>query len=250
MFCELKKFSPMANVSVPADNKVVPLSDKVVPLAGYMEAMNRDHQERRQKMEQDYQRRTTDYKRRAVALAVGGLVGCLVCTCAVAVFALKRISAAEETLAAFAQKFEHVDAFNNGNILASDDLVLVSDVLLEDSPDIENAVEFSCSLAWNGRDHGVCIGKDAAIIVILKDGTVKEYDLWNTAYPFKTEFRLGSRNGWYGKTQGNIAVHSFYDIEIADISYIKLTNLNVYKMMQYKFEDLSVEYEIELYKAK
>ena len=130
-------------------------------------------------------------------------------------------------------------------MIIAEELIAVSNVILEESSDIDNALDFSCTLTYNGNYYGVSIGEDAKIIVILNNGEVKEYDLWNERYPFSSNYHLGS--AFYNT--GEIGPHNFFDINISDIAYIKLSNLGIYVPERYPYEIIATGYEIELYNA-
>lgn len=158
--------------------------------------------------------------------------------------AAQEATKAKEELNAFAQKFEYVKEFNDGDVVVKKDMVLVSDVLLEQSSDFDNVVNFSCLLTWNGDNYSVSIGKDVKIIVFLNDGSIKEYDLWNETYPFSYTYQLGYSNFYL---TGKIGLHEFYDMSVSDIAYIKLANLGLRRKDTYAKEDCLSGYEIELY---
>jgi hypothetical protein len=158
----------------------------------------------------------------------------------------QQVDSAQAELQLFMQKFEHVGDFNNGNISLSKNLVMATDISLSPSKDLDNTVVFSCSLNWNGDNYGVTISEDTQIIIILKDGTVHEYDLYNERYPYSTDVRLGK---YSASKQAKILPHEFYNMTIKDISYIKLTGLSIWTRMGTRPETVADNYEIELYRA-
>lgn len=167
-------------------------------------------------------------------------------------YSTEQIAAAQQELAVFAQKFEEVQDFNNGDLKISKELVAPANVVLEESSDLENTTSFSCTLVWNGSSYGVSIGKNAAIIVMLKDGSIKEYPVFNSQYPYTSDYRLGKSNSaWYlAKSEGNILPHDFYNITTSDISYIKLSNLDIWTDVKNQPKVIASGYEIELYRAE
>lgn len=236
LFGELKEFSPIMN-------ETVTVNGAAIPFYRYIEFLKEDFQEALKQNEKKVKKAKS---KALIACIVFGFL-MLSANAGVKKQAEEKVLAANQELATFAQKFERVEEFKGGEIQLSKDLILASDVVLEESPDVENAVEFSCSLKWNGSDYGVSIGEEAVLIVILQDGSVKEYALWNESYPYGADYRLGKWDMWYGNTEGKIPVHEFYDMAMADIAYIKLANLGVYKKLDYNFEDVATGYEVELY---
>jgi len=162
------------------------------------------------------------------------------------VYADSQIAAAEQKLRQFAQKFEHVAAFNNGDLAFSENLVTVSDVALEPSSDIDNTIVVSCKLTHTGTDYGTFTNQDTAITVILKDGTVKECKVFNEKYPYRSDIYLGDH--W--AKESTILPHEFYNTAIDDVAYIKLTNVGVWTYVQSQQKSISTSYEIELYNAE
>lgn len=235
VFGDLKKYSPMLEAPVPIDGTVYPLS-------GYIQALGQACQRFVAEKEAEFNQKTQKAKSRSVKIAVGVVAACLILSVTLITGAQRRISAAEDAMADFAQKFEHVEEFNDGNISFSDSLITVSDVVLEESSDIVNTVNFSCKLTPASSTYGITIEEDAVLIVILKDGSVKEYDLWNETYPYKRPVQVT------GMVQ--VGLHEFYDIDLSDISYVKLANLGVWKHQQYKRNNVASGYEVELYSVK
>lgn len=261
LFGNLKKYSPMLEQPVPVDGEVIPFYD-------YVQALGQHCQQFVAGKEMEFQQKTHKVKVRTAGIAAGVIAACLLFSvtsiigaqkksenaiaeaqkevAAITAEAEQRISAAEDAMAKFAQKFEHVAEFSDGDISISDNLISVSDVILEESSDILNAVNFACRLTCVSDAYGISVEEDAALVVILKDGTVKEYDLWNNSYPYTSRVRMG-KGGSLGTA--TIGRHEFYDVELSDIAYIKLSNLGVWSLKQYSNDDITTGYEIELYDA-
>lgn len=250
VFEALKRYSPMVEAAVPVNGRAIPFLD-------YAQILGQQCQQFITDKEKTFQKRTRKVKVKAAVIIASTVVACVLVSAAISVSVQKearnsiaeaeqRASVAEETLEKFSQKFEHVEEFNDGNILISDKLIAVSDVVLEESPDILNTVNFACQLTSVSDAYGISIEENAALIVILKDGNVKEYDLWNESYPYRSRVRMckGSLSG-----TAMVGRHEFYDIKLSDIAYVKLTNLGVWSLAQYSNDDIATGYEIELYDA-
>lgn len=149
-----------------------------------------------------------------------------------------QIAAAEKRMTDFAKKFEHVEELRTEDMVFSSELVSISDLALAESKELEDTVTFSCYLTCTSQNYKILIGKDCMLNVILSDGSVKEYDLWNKKYPYHYDIPLG---------RGDIAPHDFYNVKLSEISYIKLTNLRIGRVNTYPTEILTEEFEIELY---
>lgn len=233
-----RDFAPFSRVL----NESVIVDGEVVPFYQYLDAMKSNFHEEIEKNKRHVIKAHSFVK---ITFVVFAILSFLLCYgyknhCSL------QIANAQRELAIFAQKFEHVEEFNDGEISISKDLIQVSDVVLEKSIDIENAINFSCSLTWNGDEYGVSVGENVKIVVILVDSSVKEYDFWNDTYPFTYVHHLS--NSVFEQT-ASIAVHEFYDIDISDISYVKLINLGVFKLNKYPVEDIFTTFEIELFDA-
>lgn len=244
IFDEMSELSPLMK-------ETIVFNGEVIPFCQFAELLKSDFQEEAKKIKADSQKEAKKNKLKVRKAKLFSIATCILFAL-IMVFASanvkkqaeEKVSAANKELATLAQKFEHIDEFNNGNLTFSDDLVLVSEVVLEQSSDILNAVNFSCKLTCVGENYGISVGEDVTLVVILKDGQVKEYDLWNETYSYSSDVRLG--NTMFTR-EGKIGVHEFYDIKVSDISYIKLINLGVWSFNQYSRENIAEGYEIELY---
>lgn len=166
-------------------------------------------------------------------------------------YSTAQITAAQQELAAFAQKFEHVGPYNNGNITMETDFIKAYDVRISQSADVKNTVNLQFSLQWNGEYYGANISRDTKIIVILKDGSVKEYDLLESSFPHtSSNIRLGKGNSWYSAySTREFPVHELSGIHINDISYIKLSVLDIWVTEDsgYKPVIIGTGYEVLVY---
>lgn len=251
MFNELAVFSPLTAKPVDIDGKEISfnqyLSTIVEDFQKEKASLKNEHLQLTQK-EQNKTRTTIILSACAVVMCI---VMCLFVSCQYNKRANAQIDIAQQELESFAQKFERVEDFNNGELAISKDILTVSNVILEASQDLENTVLFSCSLEYNGSDYGVSIGKDAVLIMVLKDGSVKECPVYNTQYPYTSDFRLGNSNSaWYtAHSTGEILRHEFYNISVEDVLYIKLSNVDVWTEVRNKPEIVLNGFEIELYQA-
>ena len=262
LFCTLLQYSPTSQ-------QVVEVNGKEIPFYGFVSEIISAYKTKKAQLEIDSRNKTEierlnyEFEKNRTRKArkfsiIGAILAALACiglSIAACMAAYKdstaKIAAAQQELAAFAQKFEEVKPFNNGELDISKDLVTASNVVIDSSPDLENTVSFACTLNWNGSDCGVNIGEKAVIIVILNDGTIKECPVFNEQYPYSTDCRLGKSNAWYSaRSKADILPHEFYDIAISDIAYIKLSNVDLWLSIEYKPSIVASGYEIELYRAE
>lgn len=251
LFNELAVFSPLTAKPVDIDGKEIPFNQ-------YLSTIIEDFQKEKASLKNEYLQLTQKEQnktRTTIILSACAVVMCIV-ICLFASYQNNRqadaqIEAAQQELESFAQKFERVEDFNNGELAISKDILTVSNVILEASQDLENTVSFSCTLEYNGSDYGVSIGKDAVLIMVLKDGSVKECPVYNKQYPYTSDFRLGNSNSaWYtAHPTSEILRHEFYNIRVEDVLYIKLSNLDVWTEVINKPEIVLNGFEIELHRA-
>jgi len=246
IFNELAPFSPITTQSVTVDSEPV-----LFHL--YINTIIKDFQDEKDRMksacltaEKTAHRKTRTTIITAVVAGVAFIALSIFAYFQYRVYADSQIAAAEQKLRQFAQKFEHVAAFNNGDLAFSENLVTVSDVALEPSSDIDNTIVVSCKLTHTGTDYGTFTNQDTAITVILKDGTVKECKVFNEKYPYRSDIYLGDH--W--AKESTILPHEFYNTAIDDVAYIKLTNVGVWTYVQSQQKSISTSYEIELYNAE
>lgn len=246
IFNDLATFSPMTVKNVPVEGEPVPFHK-------YINTIIKDYHDEKENVKNSFLAAEKTERKKTVSAMIAAAIACIVCI-ALSVFACfqyrtyadAQIAAAEQELSEFAQKFEHIKAFNNGDLAFSDNLIEVSHVVLEPSSDIENTVVVSCRLTHAGTDYGIFTNKDTAITIILKDGTVKECNVFNEKYPYNADIYLGN----YSTKESTILPHEFYNTALDDIAYIKLTNVGVWTYVQHQRKTVSTSYEIEIYNAK
>ena len=243
IFNELVSFSPITTKPVTVDGESVPFYQ-------YINTIVKDFHNEKDNVKNAFLAAEKAERKKTIATITAAAIAIVVCI-ALSLFACSQyrayadsqVAAAEQELSEFAQKFEHVPAFNNGNLMFSGNLIKVSNVVLEPSSDIYNTTIVSCTLTHTGTDYGIFTNQDTAITIILKDGTVKECKVFDEKYPYSSDVYLGN----YWTKESSILPHEFYNTVIDDIAYIKLTNVGVWTYVQHQRQTLSTTYEIELY---
>lgn len=247
VFNELSAFSPMTE-------KTVTINENVIPFYDYIHEITKDYYNQKEMLDTEYSSNQKELQKTKTKIIVGAVIVCLICII-LCIFgsikykatANKQVALAQKELSAFKQRFERVKDFNDGELSFSDNLAEVSDVIIEPSEDINNAVLVSFSLKHTGNDYGICIHSESTIIAILKDGTVVECPIYNEKYPFRNEVYLGSAVS--GKTC-KILPHEFYNILMEDINYIKLANVDVWTQISYNRKIVLSGYEVEVFVAE
>lgn len=247
IFNALLAFSPITTTAVTVD-------EESIPFYQYINTIIKDFQNEKDRAKNTYLATEKLERRKARITIIAAIVAVAACI-ALSVFACfqyrayanDQIASAENALREFARKFEPVPAFNNGNLAFSDNLIMVSDIVLAPSPDIANTTIISCKLTHTGTDYGIFTNQDTSITIILKDGTVRECKVFNEKYPYSSDVYMGA-SSWM--KESSILPHEFYNTVIGDIAYIKLTNVGVWTYVQYHKKTISTSYEIEIYNAE
>lgn len=251
IFNELVSFSPITT-------KPVTVEGESVPFHQYINTIIKDFHDEKDNVKNSYLAAEKAERKKTLSTVATAAIAIVVCI-ALSIFACSQyrayadsqIAAAEQELSEFAQKFEHVGPYNNGHIVMADGFVSASDVQLSKSVDVEDAVNLHFTLNWNGEYYGANISRDVNIIVILKDGSVREYDVLESTFPYtSSDLRLGKGNSWYGAyTTYEFPVHELSGLKIGDISYIKLSGLDVWvtEAGGYKPVIIGTGYEVRIY---
>lgn len=246
IFNELATFSPMTVKNVSVEGEPVPFHQ-------YLNTIIKDYHDEKENIKNSFLAAEKTERKKTVTAMIAAAIVCIVCI-VLSVFlcfqyrtyADAQIAAAEQELSEFAQKFEHVEEYNNGEVVISSSLIAVSNVSIENASDVLDTVNFSCTLTWNGTDYGIQLAEDSKYIVILKDGSVKEYDLFNSSFPYYPLYKIGK--GAYSKY--DLPQCEFYNLQASDIAYIKLSNVKIWKYLTNHGNALFDGYEIELYNAR
>jgi len=257
IFNELKKYSPLTTETVHANGYEFPfytyihkiISEHQTLLVNLEESFeNKEKQLSAQydKKAQAEVERTKKIKLTAMFIC-GFFAFCSIAICSrILTTANAKVETAQQELAQFAQKFEHVGEYNNGNLVFSNPLVTVSDVLIENSADIRDAVNFSCTLTGCGENYGIRLLRDTKYIVMQTDGTIQEYDFFTSTLKYSQLYSISTPDG-ISHSSYQLPRREFYDVNVSDITYIKLTNISVWSRDD-RFTDLITDYELELYR--
>ncbi len=249
IFQELQSYSPIMRQPVTVDGQVKPFYEYITEIISEHKARmaewEKQYTEKKLQCETDYQTKSQRTMFAAILLSVAVLLGGSLICAKVRNDCNEKVNEAQQQLSAFAQKFEHVEEYNNGDIIISDSLIEVSDVSVVNASDIENCVIFSCTLNWVGEEYGIKLTDDTKYIIMLNDGTIKEYDLFTSDFTCYPIHKLGK--GFYSRFP--LPSREFYNMDVSEISYIKLTNLGVWKYSANYNNVLFYGYEIELYNA-
>lgn len=251
LFRDLMQFSPMMQ-------KTVTVAGDPIPFHEYLTFIADRFKEDLAQVEATCRSDARSAKirsRSAVLTAVLVCIGCIIVsylTCKLhQTYCDHQISAAQEELAQFAQKFQPANFLENEDLTMTENFITVSNLQLTASNDVENAVNFGFTLDWNGEYYGATISHDSTLIVARKDGSIKEYSLPDGYFPYSSpsiDLLLGKGNVWYSaRPSWEFPVYQITDTPLEDISYIKLTSLDIWVIESGKPAVVASGYEVEIY---
>lgn len=145
-------------------------------------------------------------------------------------------------LSKFKQNFLHVDEIDNEYIQNVNEYVKVSNVSLIDFSD--NSTSFQATLTIDNEYYGISINEDSKYIVMNNSGKVYEYDVFGEYLNYNYSANLLGKGI---RTSGTLASAQFFGIVKDDITYIKLTNITLFKLDINKTV-VKDNLELELYK--
>ena len=108
-----------------------------------------------------------------------------------------------------------------------------------------NKISYGENLIKDIKNHSV------NIVVICKDGSVKEYPLDEKSFPYaSSNLRMGKSTAWYSAyTKYEFPIQELRGIDIENIAYIKLSYLDVWKIKNTSsaLEPIVHNYEVMIY---
>lgn len=246
LFTDLAAFSPIHTTPIPVEGEAKPFGE-------YLHSLIADFHTRKEQLETDLYAVQKAASRKAKTAMIAAALACLGCVAAcIAVCdgyqkaADAQVADAQQSLESYIHQFEHVEPYNNGELELSPDLLTATNVSLTESSDVVGALNFVCTLQWNGEEYGIRLTEETKYLIQLKDGSVKEYDLFTKDFPCYPSHKLGK--GAYEKLE--LPVLEIYDLEIEEIAYIKLSNAKVWKYLTNHGNPLWGGFEIELYNTQ
>ena len=142
----------------------------------------------------------------------------------------------------FKQNFLHIDEINNEYITQLNELFLIEEKNLRQIA--SNIVSFTATIKTNNDIYGMMLTENSKYLVFTKSGQVYEYNVFGEHLKYnKYSNMLG--NGI--NNRGKLAEIQFYGINVDDINYIKLTKINLFKLISIK-TIIKSDLELELYK--
>ncbi len=130
-------------------------------------------------------------------------------------------------LAMFKQNFLHVDEIGNEYISDLNSYAAVSDVSITELSD--TAVSFTARITALSDVYGIALTKNSKYIVITDSKKVFEYDVFGKHLSYnRLAFRLLGKSVFFS-TAKNLEKAQFHGVNKGEISYIKITNIELFK---------------------
>lgn len=270
VFQQLTQYAPMMQQTVTIDGVAE-------PLYLYINNMRNDYQTEKRQLEENYEAK----RKRAVQTKYASIIVCVLCI-GLCIYYASGVNArsleradkiisqhkteanekisqykaeADEEIKEYKEEAERAQEAlenyqkrffeaSNNTAEVKTDLVIVSNVVLEDSSDLVDTTILSFDLSWNGTDHFVTLSANGKCYVSLRDGTLLSYNLYKKtpAVPYS----IGKNsNIWHKSTLSESM--ELHGVNACDIEYIKFSDLAV---RRYDVGNTIIDsaYEIEIYK--
>lgn len=144
-------------------------------------------------------------------------------------------------LTKFKQNFLHIDEIGNEYIDALNSYVDISNVSLQALSD--NAVTFTARIAMTNDVYGIALTENSKYIVMTNSGKIIEYDVFGDHLSYN---RFSNMIGNGIRSYGDLAKAQFFGVSRSDISYIKITGIELFKL-DTRRTTVKDNLEIELY---
>lgn len=138
----------------------------------------------------------------------------------------------------FKNNFKHVDAIKTEYMDKINEYVDITNVSLT-----SDAVSFTAKLSVNNDNYGIALTETSKYIVMTNDGNVFEYDVFGKHLAYNRYLNMIGKGI---RDSGTLAQIKFYDVKKEDISYIKLTDIELFNLDKNKTL-VKDNLEIELY---
>lgn len=144
----------------------------------------------------------------------------------------------------FKQNFKHIDEIDNEYITALNEYFLVSDVSINELA--SNAVTFNAKISKNNDVYGMALTKESKYIVMTSDGKIYEYNVFGAHLSYN---RYNNMIGKGIRHYGNLYPAQFFGVVKNEISYIKITNIELFKL-DIQRTVIKENLELELYSVE
>ena len=142
------------------------------------------------------------------------------------------------------QKFMNADHFSYYDATLKDDFAVISNLIITDSPDFEDAVDISFTVEIDSTSYSVGYDKNAALIIRKNDGSIIEKQLYDEVFRYSNLFKSHYYPSFSIKKNGIL------NLNASEIKYIKLVNLSLNTIDEFgRMTVLRDDFEINIYSA-
>lgn len=141
----------------------------------------------------------------------------------------------------FKQNFKHVDEIDNEYITNLNKYFSVSNVLL--TPLSSSAVTFTAKISRANETYGMALTEGSKYIVMTSNGKVYEYNVFGRHLNYNRFYNMVGKGI---RDYGNLAKIQFNGVSKEEITYIKITNIELFKLDTSR-TILKKDLELELY---
>ncbi|MBQ2909874.1 MAG: NERD domain-containing protein [Bacilli bacterium] len=183
-----------------------------------------------------------EYNRNKFICTIGTVLFAILCLVTLYTLTTANKNNYEKELNKFKQNFQHVDEIDDEYIKSSEYYIKVSNQKLNNLEN--NTVSFQATLSANTDEYGIVLKENTKYIVMTTSGKAYEYDMFGAHLNYNR-----SNNTIFKKTKasGELKQIIFKDINVDEITYIKITNVELFISNPY-YEKTKDDFEIELYK--
>ena len=138
----------------------------------------------------------------------------------------------------FKNNFKHIDEIKTEYIDKINEYVDVTNISLT-----SDAVSFTAMLSVNNDNYGIALTETSKYIVMTNNGNVFEYDVFGKHLAYNRYLNMIGKGI---RKSGTLAQIKFYDVKKEDITYIKLTDIELFNLDKNKTL-VKDNLEVELY---
>lgn len=147
-------------------------------------------------------------------------------------------------LSKFKQNFLHVDEIDNEYINNLNEYITISNQSLTALSN--NSVSFKVTLTTTNDIYGIALNKNSKYIVMTSSNKVYEYDVFGDHLYYNRYYNIIGKGI---RESGELKQAQFFGITKDEITYIKLTNIEMFKLDINK-TTIKDKLELELYKKQ
>ena len=239
LFNILSKYSKM-NEPITINEETKSFNQWIEPTINSLKIKKQELEEEKFLLNQEQKK----YKKNSLIMIISFIIISLLCIIISIIVVNEIKNNYNDQLSKFKQNFEHVDEINNNYIKTLNEYVSVTDISINKLAN--NAVTFKATLSMNNELYGMKITENSKYIVMTSSNQVYEYNV------FGEHLRYNAYSNMIGKgikTSGTLKETSFFGPDKDEITYIKITEVELFKLDTQKTL-IKDNLELELYKKE